>query len=70
MESTVSRNNAIATATLGALLLLVGCSLPAASSGPYANDISEHSTAAGGWGLGPQDFHSNGGAFGPDQLSH
>ncbi len=56
-------------AMLGGLLLLAGCGLPPAADGPYANDFSDHSTAAGGWGLGPQDFHSNGGAFGPDQLS-
>lgn len=60
---------AISTASLGALLLLGGCAATPASQGPYANDISEHSTAAGGWGLGPQDFNSNGGAFGPDQMS-
>ncbi len=65
----MARNIAVSTAIFGTLLLLAGCAFPPASMGPYANDISQHSTAGGGWGLGPQDFNSNGGAFGPDQLS-
>lgn len=61
---------AISTAVLGSLLVLGGCgNLGTPATGPYANDISEHSSAGGGFGLGPEDFHSNGGAFGPDQLS-
>ncbi len=50
----------------GALLTLLACSSepPAGLASPsYSNN---HTTAAGGFGLGPEQFNTNGGAFGPD----
>ncbi len=53
------------------LLLLAACApggaapTPAAAAAQNAN----HSTAASGFELGPENFNSNGGAFGPDQAS-
>ncbi len=64
---------------LAALLLLAGCSgmaTPegvgpgaASASAPTGNSPDDHTTAATGFGLGPEDFKSNGGAFGPDQAN-
>ncbi len=58
----------VPTTVLVGLLLLAGCSSqpPGTTSQSYSND---HTTAAGGFGLGPEDFKTNGGAFGPDQGS-
>ncbi len=59
----------IRTTAIGLLLLLGGCSsgpAPGLASPSYSNN---HSTAAGGFGLGPEDYNTNGGAFGPDQGS-
>ena len=57
---------AIATTALGALLL-GGCADSSPPSGitsqSYSND---HTTTAGGFGLGPENFNTNGGAFGPE----
>ncbi len=62
---------AVPTLALGALLALSGCGSlepPRGLASPsYSND---HSTAAGGFGLGPSDFKTNGGAFGPDTADH
>ncbi len=61
----------LAAAALGGVLALAGCgpgSTPVMSaSAPSGNSPSDHTTAATGFGLGPEDFKSNGGAFGPDQ---
>lgn len=57
----------IAAISLGAVLLLDGCSSappPGLASPSYSND---HTTAAGEFGLGPESLSGNGGAFGPDR---
>ncbi len=72
-------NPTVAIAGLGfaGLLLLGGCGVstpaPGAAPGaasasfPSGNSPNDHTTAATGFGLGPEDFKSNGGAFGPDE---
>ena len=67
MELAVRTTFSIIVAAAG--LLLSGCSnvppAPGLTSQSYSND---HTTAAGGFGLGPEDFNTNGGAFGPDSV--
>ena len=62
--------NVISIIVAAAGLVLSGCSnvppAPGLTSQSYSND---HTTAAGGFGLGPEDFNTNGGAFGPDNVS-
>lgn len=55
--------------TFGALLLLGACSTQTPSGTTAQSYSNNHTTAAGGFGLGPEDFNTNGGAFGPDQGS-
>ena len=51
------------------VVLLAGCGVsrpaPGLASPSYSND---HTTTAGGFGLGPEDFNTNGGAFGPESV--
>ena len=51
------------------LLSLAGCGSNGLALGlaspSYSND---HTTAAGGFGLGPEDYNTNGGAFGPESV--
>jgi hypothetical protein len=78
MEARMNRRLKIARAALpaAALLALAGCAAqgggpgagPALAQAPNPSE-ADHNTAATGMGLGPQEFNSNGGAFGPDQLS-
>ena len=56
---------------VGLLVLLTGCHAGPApgvdsTTYPAGNQPSDHAGVAQGFGLGPQDFKSNGGAFGPD----
>lgn len=51
------------------VLLIGGCAEPADQRIAF-NDPDQHTTAATGFGLGPEYFKTNGGAFGPDQLGH
>lgn len=65
------RSTMLACLAVGTLLI-AGCTTPGApglqsSTYPAGNDPNSHTTAATGFGLGPEDFNSNGGAFGPDQ---
>ena len=60
---------AIGTIVLVGTLLLGGCAYAGADPGAADNVYNNHTTAAGGWGLGPEGYESNGGAFGPDTLS-
>ena len=50
---------------------LAGCATaPGAAPGQSAAMDTDHNSATSGFGPGPQDFNTNGGAFGPDQLDH
>lgn len=60
---------AVDTIVLIGTLLLGGCAYSGPNPGAADNVYNNHTTAAGGWGLGPEDYNSNGGAFGPDALS-
>ncbi len=49
------------------MVMLSGCGAPPPAPGASAPSYSDnHDTAAGGAGLGPDLFKTNGGAFGPD----
>ncbi len=65
----MSKPMAAGMVALLGMLLLGGCAYTGSNPGAADNVYNNHSTAAGGWGLGPQNFNSNGGAFGPDTLS-
>ena len=57
---------AIATTALTGLLL-GGCADTSPPRGlASASYSNNHTTAAGGYGLGPENFNTNGGAFGPE----
>ena len=60
----------IAAMTVGAFLLS-GCGTPTPAPGLQSQSYSnDHTTTAGGFGLGPEQFNTNGGAFGPDTTGH
>ncbi len=50
-----------------ALLALAGCASWTPSQQAAATQSDQHTTAESGFGLGPENFNTNGGAFGPDQ---
>ena len=56
----------LATSTL---VILAGCAAASPQAAQDRGAATEHTTAASGFGLGPENFNGNGGAFGPDQLS-
>lgn len=66
----MKRLSLVAGVSLGVLLLIQGCALPNGDPAVGADANNSHTTAASGFGLGPEDFNTNGGAFGPDQLDH
>ncbi len=51
------------------LLSLAGCGAARPAPGLASPSYSDnHTTAAGGFGLGPEDYRTNGGAFGPEAV--
>lgn len=61
----MSKPAATGMVALFGMLLLGGCAYNGPNPGAADNVYNNHTTAAGGWGLGPQDFNSNGGGIRP-----